>query len=65
MWGRSDKGSRSSKGEDVLGGSGQKEHKEGEGSEKKGDRERDNARALQRSALRKEKVHAQNENLEK
>ena len=34
MWGRSDKGSRSSKAEDELGGSGRKKHKEGEGREK-------------------------------
>ena len=35
------------------------------GVKKKCDGERDNARALQRSALWKEAVHAQNENLEK
>ena len=41
-----------------------KKHKEGEGREKKCDRERDNARALQRSALWKEAVYVQNENIE-
>ena len=41
----------SSKAEDVLGGSGRKKHKKGEGREKMCDRERDNTRALQRSSL--------------
>jgi len=41
----------------------EKKYKEGEGSEKKCDRKGDNARALQRIALRKETVHAQNEDI--
>ena len=41
-----------------------KKYKEGEGCEKKCDRERDNTQALQKSSLWEEAVYAQNENLE-
>ena len=44
---------------------GKKNIRKAKGVKKKGDRERNNARGLQRSALSKEAVHAQNENLEK
>ena len=60
---RADRRSGGVKAEDVLNQESGKQHKEGEGGENKCDRKGDNPRALQRSPVRKETVHAQNEDI--
>ena len=60
---RADRRSGGAEAENVLDQESGKQHKEGEGGEKKCDRKGDNAQALQRIALWKEIVHAQNEDI--